>query len=342
MKLKKSIAIKNGQKSTQYYTNAYVKMKTEYRIVNVRKFFRGCEYTTIDNWKEYTTRLVSHEDIYNDSARKSNVKGVRYAVIFTIMIGEVNEQIGEFVKEFVNKVKGQDYAYKTEKKGKAWYVNIMIFEREYLPEGKELLTCAKRDIYRSTKTGRICKQDDEFASLSRKKGDILSSETVYFTNKVKSFCFASEAQFALFIKRIKLWVLKKCKELFDVEIEEVFSSPKFQQGRAPRRINVMKRINDAIRYVDDRANQAEFICKQVDCFDEKAQSSITKQLNKYVEILHDGEFQAYRRTRIPKEPERYEAMIGRLEYRLSQIIKRYLKEEKTLMKKLIPTSLLFE
>lgn len=107
----------------------------------------------------------------------------------------------KFMKDFAFEL---PYAFYCYQQGKGKYIRIYVSERYYYPNGREVIKYLDHDIYTNVKNGRLCKKDDPNAKLSKAKGSVIRTETIYFSDKIRTFMVSDEARSALHLQMISI------------------------------------------------------------------------------------------------------------------------------------------
>lgn len=167
-----------------------------------------------------------------------------------------------------------------------FYLTALILERPYHPEGIDLVRSARSDIYRSTRTGKLCKASDPDAHLIRHKGDVLSRQTVLFGNKTRLFAL-SAGVFCQTVSRIKAFVVETLRA-FGAPAPHGFFLAKFRQA-SQKNLHARRAAaiwNAALCRIEDYLNGFYHACKVCDIPD--AEEIVSRLQAKYRMILKSG------------------------------------------------------
>ena len=176
-------------------TNIYFRLEPVY---NLLKHIESCNQSTLllnntgtDSWFEFFTELDTFEDTHAYNYKKSNLK-TRKAVLIEIMIpNEIEEEscssLAKDCLKLFDATPSLPSACFLSKKGKGRYLIFLFSERYYSEEGFLYTRTAKKDLYRSLTTGKMCNSNEPTASLFKKAGDTISTHSQTFSKKTKHF-----------------------------------------------------------------------------------------------------------------------------------------------------------
>lgn len=192
---------------------------------------KGCIYS-LGEWKEFVHLTDSLGKLYLDCS-ETDIKDEEFVLSLAEFESEQrSSRLLEYLKvcvpmnypkdrlvslakdiaieKFTGKEGVLPFFLRARRVGKSFYLYIIFSERYYYPEGKNVSKVRSSDFYRDSKTGRRCKQDDPNATLVWHKGEIVSSNTIYFSVKERFFRIEDHAFYGL-LKAIK----KIMKEFFE-------------------------------------------------------------------------------------------------------------------------------
>lgn len=144
----------------------------------------------------------------------------------------------------------------TKKKG-VTYLQLIICDRYYYPEGKVFDNAAKSDFYRNPVNGHRCSKDTPDAVLCWKKGTVLSQTFGYFSTVQLSLGFRSPSQHVKLNKDMK----DICRKHFDRYSGSSHNSAYFG------------RIN-----LDDLGSKTKHFCRAYNCMMQAMEAKCTEVL----------------------------------------------------------------
>lgn len=198
-------------KNFVYDTNEVIELIYNQNILktNISTLKNESKLSYINYFYEYDFRLKDVEQSFKDG--RKNIKYFKYEIAF-----EFTKDL-KYLKRLVNNVikyiTGNSFvleyvAFVNERKNK---VSIILFDRYFYPESKEVEVLAKNDW----KNGKF------------KKGDVIKKKRIYLSEKLRYFNFASKKQLANYFETMRLYLIDNKPEQND---EGILSDKKLKQS----------------------------------------------------------------------------------------------------------------
>lgn len=183
-----------------------------------------------------------------------------------------------------------------EQKGKGLYIHLYFSERPFYADKHEVVNYAKSTTYKSTKTGRICKKDDPFATIYKNKGEILSTSQEYFGKKYN-----------------KLWdknfnvLMSEIRDIFDVvlskfgiraEDKAFVHKVNYSHYDINTKINAIIK-NNKLSFIENILNNTYYALKIGHFIQEKEVEIAFNRLVYEIRDISKREFIKYRHLKIP-------------------------------------------
>lgn len=201
----------------------YSSIETGDYITNINQIFNDYdEEAGLDYYFEIMQNdLLEIERVYKD---RNNVRGVRFDIL---LYKEFKEKSVSVKKEIIKKIVNQlslpgytlPYVAFPYRHGKSCYLTIIFLDREYYPNEATIPIEAKSDWYFSKETGRRVKEPSEVSNdieLRYKKGDVMSSKKVKFSDKVRHWN-ASKDTIVAVTERFKLAIIEIFERYFKLQ-----------------------------------------------------------------------------------------------------------------------------
>lgn len=184
-------------KALDLVSNAYVQIVRSLDCMKSYRILENHTYLTsnIQDPELYFLELHHFSISYRNAERtvRSNIEAIELEVLLPEGLSFVQQQ--KFASDYATEAFAEmDYIAWLRKKGNGYYINYLISERKYIPEGQEMIWKAPADIYqKQTVKGKVfCKANDPDAVLIEAKGAIRKTEIVCFGNKNRYFTGCKE------------------------------------------------------------------------------------------------------------------------------------------------------
>ena len=196
-------------------TNCYIQCSPVYSIDAINEFIDGLFVSSSCNISltDFLTQLVDYTTRNVKSFREGN--HVKLGVVFKFLLD--HERPLTSLKNITNDISwkiGFELPFWSyfKKEKDCFYLFIYFSDRYFYPLGKRFDKVAKKNIYRDSKTGKICKASDPNAIIAFHAGDILSSTTSTFSKKTRRFEFDNKTHFKKYMNSLKSFYAEALEE----------------------------------------------------------------------------------------------------------------------------------
>ncbi len=287
--------IKTFNINNHIYSNTYIRIDT---YINMDKLsvLNDCDFITSnqsETMMDYASRILDYELKNNNNVRKGQTP--RLGATFTFLLDKQRtaEQLAELSEEVSGRIDPglPFWSYLLHKSG-CCYLAVYFSDRYYYANGKTEEIRARSDVYINKDTNRICKKDDPSAKLLRKKGDLIRTQTVMYSSKVKLFRFKGKKDCAKKMEELRCWYGEKIEELFKFSTGEGLIIKRFiytdLEDKYQR--NNARRWNKAFSDVEKAFDQAVERLIYIDLYDEESKKLIGVVFHKIRAFASRGYF----------------------------------------------------
>lgn len=164
---------------------------------NIKCLKKETKLEYLNYFYEYDFRLKDVEQQFNDG--RKNIKYYKYEVSFkfTKDIKYLKRLVNNVIKYITGDSFILEYVAFVNKRNSS--ISIVLFDRYFYPESKEVEELAKKDW----KNGRY------------KAGDVIRKKTIYVTEKLRYFNFASKNQLAKYFETMRYYLIGNKPEEVD-------------------------------------------------------------------------------------------------------------------------------
>lgn len=164
---------------------------------NIKCLKKETKLEYLNYFYEYDFRLKDVEQQFNDG--RKNIKYYKYEVSFkfTKDIKYLKRLVNNVIKYITGDSFVLEYVAFVNKRKSS--ISIVLFDRYFYPESKEVEELAKKDW----KNGRY------------KAGDVIRKKTIYVTEKLRYFNFASKNQLAKYFETMRYYLIDNKPEEVD-------------------------------------------------------------------------------------------------------------------------------
>lgn len=281
----------NIQKFNHYNNNTYIHME----IVKKQQTLKNIASTKIlvtnisIPLTKFFSALINHEKKFNTSKQRG--LKIRYGVVLTFLLPhELSKStISELSNNIISTYDNLPFVSWISKQGKGKYLNLYICERHFFPEGVVYETIAKNNRYRNKLTGQICScnsTDKENLQLIYSAGEIISSETVYFSTKKDFFKFVSDKHFNRIMSIAKNKWINLLQKHAKCKVEKAITFHKLvRRNFQPKYMNNVILINKTIDFLEKNFNDALYAMIYCDCYSKKTELKMLELYNKYNDFI---------------------------------------------------------
>lgn len=176
---------------------------------NIKELKKADKLAYLNYFYEYDFRLKDVEQSFKDG--RKNIKYFKYEVTFKFT--KDLKYLRRLVNNVIKYITGDSFvleyvAFVNKRKNS---VSIVLFDRYFYPESKEVEELAKKDW----KNGKY------------KKGDVIRKKKIYVTDKLRYFNFASKKQLAKYFETMRLYLIDNKPEESD---KGIISDKKLKQS----------------------------------------------------------------------------------------------------------------
>lgn len=177
---------------------------------NIKELKKADKLAYLNYFYEYDFRLKDVEQSFKDG--RKNIKYFKYEVTFKFT--KDLKYLRRLVNNVIKYITGDSFvleyvAFVNKRKNS---VSIVLFDRYFYPESKEVEELAKKD----------------WTNGKYKKGDVIRKKTIYVTDKLRYFNFASKKQLAKYFETMRLYLIDNKPEEND---KGIVSDKKLKQTK---------------------------------------------------------------------------------------------------------------
>lgn len=268
-------------------TDAYIRFEPVLTL-NTAVYLNDCSLVST-NINDSFSNFIKQLDDFNKVHHSS-----RLGAIYSFLLDKQRDsyQLDELSFEISSKVDSQLPFWAFERQsGNCFFLDIYFADRYYFPSGKVIESFYTCDVYRNSKTMKLCKKDDEDAIIYHHKGDTSKIEKVYFSNKVNLFRFQSPFIFEKHIQKLKEWYVFKMNELFKWSVNEGVILHRFNyDGLTRLQQNNAEKWNKVFTEAENMIEYEIWRLKYIDMYDEIIAQKFDALIFKLQHIIKTGHF----------------------------------------------------
>lgn len=283
------------QSNTRYRTSVYNNLDVihfkDFEMSSIKNIICQSEKNTLEVFEQFLIDPTVSKYNYGTPGKKEYRHRIGYKLTILLPLRMNAVERKTFAEDFMVRLLDNyklPWICEEEARGLGTYLNyyVLISRKYHVP--KETVIYRESYGYRSSKTGRICKDTDENAVMIYKPGDVYSTRISEWSHKVRFFEMSSE-EFEVFKKHIEALfslVVKEINQNFSIE-KKAFTYKKHKtlgDIKSYKNINFNQNIkyyNSILILMNDRIRWLETMLFSPAKF---AQDSLI--LRAYQEILH--------------------------------------------------------
>lgn len=238
------MTLSNTGYRTKIYNDLDVIHFKDFELTSIKNILSQSDENTADVFKQFLIDPTVSKYKYDTPGKKeyNHRVGYKLTVLLPLRMNAIERR--SFAEDFIARLLGNyklPWICEEETKGLGTYLNYYILISRKYNTSKETALYRKSYGYRSSKTGRMCKDTDENALMIYQPGDIYATKISEWSHKVRFFEM-SGAEFDIFKKHIEALyslVIKEINQAFSVT-KQYFSNIKHKQVD---NLNSYKNIN---------------------------------------------------------------------------------------------------